>query len=57
MTRSQQARFAVWLTVAVAGGLIGYVYTALSYPVAGTDAASPLRGMRAGLICGGNELV
>lgn len=50
MTRSQQERFAVWLTVAVAGGLIGYVYTALSYPVAGTDAASPLRGMRAGLM-------
>ena len=43
MTRSQQARFAVWLTVAVAGALIAYFYTALSYPLAGPEAAPALR--------------
>ncbi|MCB2079859.1 MAG: adenylate/guanylate cyclase domain-containing protein [Novosphingobium sp.] len=50
MTRSQQARLVVWLTVAVAGGLIGYFYTALSYPLTGVEGAPPLRGMRAGFM-------
>ena len=50
MTRSQKSRLAVWLTVAVAGALIGYFYTALSYPLAGPEAAPALRGMRAGFM-------
>ncbi|MFN0263898.1 adenylate/guanylate cyclase domain-containing protein [Tepidamorphus sp. 3E244] len=50
MSRSQQARLALWLTVSLVGGLIGYVYTALSYPLEGPQSAPPLRGMRAGLM-------
>ena len=50
MTRSQKRRFLLVAVVGLIGGLIGYVYTSLSYRPGAPDAASPLRGVRVGIL-------
>lgn len=50
MRRSQRNRLLLVLAVSCIGALIGFFYTAIAYPRAGSDLVPAARGMRVGFL-------